>query len=301
MNFDFENVQTTEFGIGRDDGDAHAFHCVDVNGDVQTALLEMAQATWEAMQRENPTPPRYDPSEKHASKEHVALPLNDELAVRMHALHTAQNLDNDQAALNHMEDVFCYFARFTDNQGRHLTALRRATQFKGILRSRGRLMRMVDDSLQIVEDQIFKLDSDFDLLIDDENIHILRPSGFEFAGKLQEAILAAVEDNIEALEDELAFVDFASIQEYASSHPRAARYLASIRSQQEVARIDMAHLTEACGATGVQINVEDETISVDEQHIMGFLEVLDRRRYEVRLVPEEPEQYRAPSRQRIGQ
>jgi len=299
MNFDFGNIQTTEFGTGRDDGDEHAFHCVDVNGDVQTALLEMAQTTWEEMQHENTEPPQYDPAEKHASKEHMILPLNNELAVRMHALHTAQNLDNDQDALNDMDDVFCYFARFTDNQGRHLTALRRATQFKGILRSRGRLMRMVDDSLQIIEDEIFKLDSDFDLLIDDENIHILRPSGFEFAGKLQDAILAAVGGNVASLQEELPFVAFAPIKEYASTHPRAARYLASIRSQQEVARIDLAHLTEACRATGVQISEDNDTISVDEQNIMGFLEVLDRRRYEVRLVPEEPEQYRAPSRQRI--
>lgn len=32
---------------------------------------------------------------------------------------------------------------------------------------------------------------------------------------------------------------------------------------------------------------------------MGFLEVLDRRRYEVKLVPDEPEQFRAPSRTRL--
>src|SRR2546426_481228 len=77
--------------------------------------------------------------------------------------------------------VFCYFARLTDSKGRRLTALRRATQFKGVLKSR--LLRLVTDSLKLVEDHIFKLDRDFDLLIDSANVHILRPSGFEFAGE----------------------------------------------------------------------------------------------------------------------
>ena len=151
----------------------------------------------------------------------------------------------------------------------------------------------------MVEDRVFKLDNDFDLLIDSQRVHILRPSGFEFAGKLQEAILGAVANNIALLGSDLPFVQFEGIQQYASSHPRAARYLASIRSQQEVARIDRQHLIDACGATGVEIAEDGEQIVVDEGNTMGFLEVLDRRRYEVRLVPEEPEQYRAPSRTRL--
>jgi len=300
MNFDFDNIQIVEFGVGRDDGDNHAFHCVIVGNPVQAALGEMACSTWESMQRENADPPRYNPAEKHAAIEHLMLPLDDELAVRMNALHAAQNLDIDQDALQDMDDVFCYFSRFTDNQGRQLTALRRASQFKGILRNQGRLMRIVDDSLQIVEDQIFKLDNDFDLLMDDENIHILRPSGFEFAGRLQDAIMAAVQGNVAMLQVDLPFIAFAPIEEYAMTHTRAARYLASIRSQQEVARIDRGHLIDACRATGVEIDAEDENIIVDERYFMGFLEVLDRRRYEVRLIPDEPEQYRAASRKKVN-
>lgn len=297
MDFDINAIRTVEFGVGRDDGDEHAFHCIMVDDGVQAALGEMALATWKSMQNLTNDPFRYEPSEKYSGCEHVYLPLDDDLAVRMRNLHEAVNLDIDQDALDNTEAIFCYFARFTDEQSRHLTALRRATQFKGVLKSR--LIQWDTDALKMVEDRVFKLDNDFDLLIDNQRVHILRPSGFEFASKLQDAILGAVAGNVEILQSDLSFVQFSGIQEYASTHPRAARYLASIRSQQEVAKIDRQHLIEACGATGVEIAEDGERIVVDDRNIMGFLEVLDRRRYEVRLVPEEPEQYRAPSRTRL--
>ena len=297
MDFDLGAIRTVEFGVGRDDGGEHAFHCIMVDDGVQKALAETVAATWDQMQNLDNDPRRYEPSEKHSGCEYVYLPIDDELAIRMRYLHEAVNLDIDQDALKDTDAIFCYFARFTDQQCRLLTALRRATQFKGVLKSR--LMQFGTDALKMVEDRVFKLDNDFDLLIDNQRVHILRPSGFEFAGKLQDAILSAVTSNIKTLQADLPFVEFSGIQEYASTRPRAARHLASIRSQQEIARIDRQHLIEACQATGVEITDEDEQIVVAEGHIMGFLEVLDRRRYEVRLVPEKPEQYRAPSRTRL--
>jgi len=297
MDFNLHAIRTVEFGVGRDDGDEHAFHCVMVDDGVQVALGEMAAATWQAMQDLTNEPVRYEPSEKHSGCEHVYLPLEDDLAVRMRNLHEAENLEIDQDALDDFEAIFCYFARFTDEQEKNLTALRRATQFKGVLKSR--LIQLGTDALKMVEDKVFKLDKDFDLLIDNQRVHILRPSGFEFTGKLQDAILGAVTENAASLQAELPFVNFDNVSEYASTHPRAARYLASIRSQQEVARIDRQHLIDACKATGVEISAEGEKIIVGDRQIMGFLEVLDRRRYEVKLVPDEPEQYRAPSRKRL--
>lgn len=203
----------------------------------------------------------------------------------------------DSAALSDPATVFCYFARLTDERGRRLTALRRATQFKGVLKSR--LIRLVSDALKLVEDRVFKLDSDFDLLIDSRNVHVLRPSGFEFAGRLQEAVLEAVPKNIAAIEKDLPFVEFAGIRDYAAKHPRAARYLASIRGQMETESIDRSALRKLCKSTRVEVQLANGKIIVAEGHEMGFLEVLDRRRYELVLVKDSPERYRAGSRRRI--
>jgi len=146
---------------------------------------------------------------------------------------------------------------------------------------------------------VFKLDTDFDFLIDSANVHILRPSAFEFAGNLQDAVLAAVPQNIGAVQKDLPFVDFAGIEEYASKHPRAARYLASIRSQKETKNIDRAALRELCKTNGVEVQVKNRKVTVADGHEMDFLEVLDRRRYRLELVKGAPERFRAGSRQRI--
>lgn len=298
LEFDLGGVTVTEFGVGRDDGDGQAFVAVPVDADVQAALREMVSATWDAMQNVQDEPAKYEPSEKHESTEYLYLPLADDMASSVRELHEATNLDIEAGALDEPADVFCYFVRLTDKKQRRLTALRRASQFKGVLKKR--LIRLVSDSLRLIDDNVFKLDNDFDLLIDSANVHILRPSGFEFAGKLQQAILDAVPDNIKAIRKDLAFVEFGGIEAYAGKHPRAARYLASIRGQEETKNIDKSLLKKLCKQTGVEITELNGKIVIADGHEMGFLEVLDRRRYEVSLVKEKPEQYRAASRRKIN-
>lgn len=299
LDFDLGNVTVTEFGVGRDDGNGRTFVAVPVDADVQAALHEIVDATWKAMRKDDDGPAKYEPSEKHGSTEYLYLPLDDDLAVSVRELHEAASLDINAAALSDPGDVFCYFARLTDNKKRRLTALRRATQFKGVLKSKNRLVRLLDNTLRIIADGVFRLDNDFDLLVDATNVHILRPSGFEFAGRLQQAILDAVPENITAIRKDLAFVVFDGIEEYAGRHPRAARYLASIRGQKQTKNIDKALLKKLCKQTGVQVAESNGQVNVAAGHEMGFLELLDRRRYEVSLVKEKPERYRAASRRKI--
>lgn len=298
LDFDLGNVTVTEFGVGLDDGNGQTFVAVSVDADVQAALREMVQATWDAMQEDEDGPAKYEPSEKHGSTEYVYVPLGDDLASSVRDLHEAANLDIDAAALDDPSDVFCYFARLTDKKKRRLTALRRATQFKGVLKKR--LIRFVTDSLKLIDDRVFKLDSDFDLLIDSGKVHILRPSGFEFAGKLQQAILDAVPANINAIRKDLKFVEFGGIQEYASKHARAARLLASIRGQEETKSIDEAALKSHCKRTGVEVKESNGKLIVAAGHELDFLGVLDRRLYDVELVKGQPERYRAASRRKIN-
>src|SRR5438105_2908971 len=96
----------------------------------------MSQETWSALQKLTTAPAKYEPAEKYASHEYVYLPLDDRLALRVREIHEANNLPTDNSPLAQLPDVFLYFARLTDSKGRRLTALRRATQFKGVLNSR---------------------------------------------------------------------------------------------------------------------------------------------------------------------
>jgi hypothetical protein len=297
LNFDIDNVNVTEFGVGRDDANGQTFIAISIDVDVQKTLEEMVRQTWETMQADKEGPVRYEPSEKHAGTEYLFLPIDDDLSTSVRILHQAVNLPIGSAALDDLSTVFCYFVRLTDMKGCHLTALRRATQFKGVLKSR--LLRLVNDSLKIIEDRVFKLDSDFDLLIDSNFVQILRPSGFEFVGDLQEKILAAVPQNIASIQNDLKFIDFSEIQDYAITHPRAARYLASIQGLRETKNIDKSALKKLCKSTGVDINDTTGRIEINPGHEMGFLEVLDRRRYEVELVKGVPERFKASSRRKL--
>jgi Domain of unknown function (DUF4868) len=294
LQYDFSTTVTTEFGVGKDDGPQQKFFLMTVDADIQEALRDMALTTWNSMQSETHTPERYDPSEKHGGIEYLYLPLGNVLAK---AMHNAANLPLNVAALNDPASVFCYFARMTDTEGRTLTALRRATQFKGALKKR--FIRLHTNALKLVNDPLFKLDQDFDLLMDSAHLHILRPSGFEFAGKLQNAIMAAVPQNISLIQSELPFVEFAGIEAYAMKHPRAARYLASIQSQEQGKNIDKRALKALCKQTGVEIKESKGKLVVADAQIIGFLQVIDRRRYQVELVKGSPERYSAASRQKI--
>jgi very-short-patch-repair endonuclease len=270
-----------------------------LQGQGQTALQEIAQNTWDTIQGMNSDGSEYQPSQKYASQEYVHLSLNSELAVRMRNLHTSVNLTLDSNALEDPSSLFCYFAQFVDLQGRRLTGIRRASQFKGIVKSR--LIQFISDALKLVVDNTFKLDRDFDMLIDSSRVHILRPSGFEIVGKLQESICAAVPGNIATIQQEMTFVDFACIQAYAESHPRAARYLASIRSQRETQNISAERLKHVCITHGIQLEEEaDGRIIVRPGSELDFLNVLDRRLYELELVEGQPERYKASSRQKVG-
>ena len=230
IEFDLEAVKIVEFGVGRDGENERIFVTVPVDDSVQKVLKEMVHATLDRMKKDENGPSEYQPSEKHGALEWLYLPLTNELCLDLRVLHAANNMDMDAGALSSPSDVFCYFARMVDARGRRLTALRRASQFKSVVKKKGWLIRWVDDSLRSVKDDIFKLDADFDFIIDQRNVHIIRPSGFEFAGRLQSAVCASVSRNVAEIQEALPFVDFDCIERYAVGHVRAARYLASIRS-----------------------------------------------------------------------
>jgi hypothetical protein len=296
LSFDLENITITEFGVGRDGGDGETFVLVPVDADVQAALLDMVTATGDALD-EMGDPSEYEPSEKYDAHEYILLPLQNDLASHFKLLHTADNLALSAEALAEPSEIFCYFVRMSDSSGRRLTAIRRSTQFKGVLKSR--LIRLVTDAMKLVTESVFKLDRDFDLLVDQNMVHVLRPKALETIGKLQAAVLAAVPENVSVMQEQLPYVDFDSIRDYAIGHSRAARNLAALRSSGRAMNIDRAALIKMCAKTGVQLLEANGKITVESAYIVGFLEVLDRRRYEVELVIDSPEPFRASSRQRI--
>lgn len=302
LYFDMSQVVTVEFGIGLDEPDAPKFFHVPSTKEVQQTLIDMVVNTvteLSALDTSEQDPEPYEPSEKYASEEHTYLPINNPLAGLVKELHESNNLDNGGSLLVDQDaDVFCYFVKMTDASGRRLTAVRRASGFNLIGRKR-RLIVLVSDAVELAPQPLFKLDNDFDLVVDDRYVHILRAAGFEAVGRLKQAILDSVDRNITEIEQSLPFLDVENIKEYASGHVRAARYLASIRAQGRLSDVDPAKLKAYCERQGVQLIERDGKLIVENESAMNFLLVLDRRLYDVDWFTNgEREQYVAHARRR---
>lgn len=293
LEFSLDNVEMTEFGVGFSDNEGRSFYSVRANENMQVALQNMACSTMNSMRNDRFDPEHYSPAEKYGGTKHLFVPAHEDIGNEARLLHDAVQIPLDADALNDSSNVLWYFARFWDNSRRKLTAVRRATQFKGILNKNS--VTLVGDYLDIVEDDVFVLDTDFDILIDSAGIHIWRPTAFESFANVRELILNSAQNNVTVLGQQLGFLDIQNIQSYASTRLRAARYLASIRKQ-NLAGITKDALVSQCRDTHVNVEEINGRIIVPNSEVMGFLEVLDRRRYLVSLVPGAEERFVAARR-----
>ena len=295
LDFDLHRIATTEFGVGR--RGPTGFFFVPTDNIVQRALREMVLDTCDTMAPAARPEARYQPSEKYKSPEYCYLLSHDPMVELFYDLFTASNLPTRSGLPSNLRDLTCYFVRLTDRTGRRLIAVRRATYFKGIARKR--LLRFSDDTLELIPDSVFKLDEDFDLVMDANTLHIWRTNSLESLGGLKDRILETVPANVHRIREAIPFVACDPIESYAADRIRAARYLGSIR-RHNLDGIDRAALESLCTETGVEFENAEGNLRVSDQHVMAFLEVLDRRRYRVELVREAPELYRAGSRERVG-
>ena len=156
--FDINGADFVEFGVGLKEEENERFTLVPVDVSVQAILKQMAIATRDEMNGVRAEPNPYETSEKYESPEFLFVPIEEAIASRFRDLHTANNKQPEADALKDPTAVFCYFARFKFKRSDiHLTAVRRATSFKGILKAQ--LIRFLDNSLKLIEEQAFKLDS----------------------------------------------------------------------------------------------------------------------------------------------
>ena len=283
IEFDMSQIRTTEFGVGQKVGEIVQYSLSNVDDTVREALRGEVQAMLNGMAQWALDPPRYDPAEKYGSKEYLVLPLDHELSASLAEFHEADNLSLRTPDLQLLRSAFCYFMRGTDWKGRRLTALNRASQFKATLGRQGRLMMLASDTLQVISNPVMQLNVGFDIVIDSKHIHIFHPASFRTLGNVDEAVSQAVPRNVDAISRAVGFVKWSNIEEYATGQPRAANLLASIRTQGFAKNLDKAALKSLCQNTGVRLDTTQGHITVPDDQILPFLEVLDRRRYEIGL------------------
>ena len=300
LNFDFNEISSATFGIGTRTGAETDFYSVPVDSGVGAKLRAMARATVEKMEVLSADPDPYEPSNVSKGQQHITISLDDPLVQLFRDVYEMNSPQTGGGAIlrNSPRRVFCYFARFIDAQQRRLTGMRQPSQFRAVLAQRNRLIRLFGDELQAIEDApLFRLDMDFDLLVDLQEVRILRPSHFETIGRLQEHIKAAAITNVETIVNQMPFLNVDSINNVAKKNLQAARLLASVATKSfEGMTIDS--LKRACDEQRVPLVEGDGRVTIDDDNAVHFLKVLNRQRLSIMLIPGEREVYDASVRTR---
>jgi hypothetical protein len=301
MNFDIQNVKLITLYGFFDDGQLQRHVQVPVAPDVCAELHVMLHKTISSLglPQSAVNLAQFDPSEKYGAAEALKLPLATPYVQDLQAIINLRNLPSDINALNDVADLQYYYAIFQDQAGRLLYAFRRASQFKGVTKSV--LAIVTGGALSLIQQRVFRLDIDFDYIVDCASsfIYILKPSGFEFTTNVHGQILLAAAANGQAIGAAIGFIDMTGLINYATSHPKSARLMAAIKSRNDLHQIDRTLLVQACTENGIAINnPATGSLAPATGSEYDFLCILDRRAYTATLVPNVPENYIAASRAR---
>ena len=299
MNFDFDDIEAVTFGVGVRRDDNPSFRDVPVDRPFEATLREVSSSTWIRMNEISPAPHPYDPANFAGGSQHLFVDIDDPTAEVFKVFLQEDQLPPGGTILRDPTRVFCYFARLVDSQGNRLIGIRRSSTFKGLAKQRNRVARLIDDTLHLEPDNMFRLDSEFDVLVASDEVRIFHPKGFESLAQLREVIREAVPRNVEAARQHLNFVDFGVIEEAATRDLRIARVLASVLAT-GISGVTLDSLRQYCEETNVDINVANDRIIIEEDQVVDFLDALSRRLLTATLVPGEREVYRAPVRHRVS-
>ena len=296
--FGFNQIQSVEFCVNvRMNRDHRTNYLVPVDQSVQDALKQVLDATVAAMEPEERDWAPYELSEKHASRESLLADLTDAPMASVRALHEEEGWVINASALADPKKIAYYFGVFRDESGRRLTAVRQATQFKGAFK--GRFLSVIDNTLRMVADRVFKLDDQFDFLITDQHVYILHPAGFERVAEIEE--FAAQEARVKtlALGSTVKFIDFDALADYVGQHRRAARLVAALNSRGDLHAIKRSMFVKAAQETGVVLEQKGRKLVPAKGSEIGCLEMLDDRRYTTALKPGPKPAFVANSRRRV--
>ncbi len=292
---DFRNI---EFGICTIIEGQQAIVRIPIDDSVRTMLYEMHEAFYNSYFGIEGDPEQYQPSEKYGTTEKLIIPLNNENLASLQELYNQNNIPIANVALGEIANsITYYFAIFRHRNGSKQIAVKRPSTFKGLLRKK--LIQFIDDTLQVLPDNVFKLDNDFDFVIHENLIDILHPTGFNFIANIDEEILRSAAATTRQLTARIQFINFNYLADFVGHSKTAAKLVASIKSRVDLERTSQEKLLEKCARIGVTVREENGQLIPEENDILRFLEILDRRGYDFDITDDQPEIYVASSRKRI--
>ncbi len=251
------------------------------------------EGTWE----------KHDISEDYGEARPVYAARDTDYLQDLSAIFDADAFDDLSNAHQHAGDIDYYFADLRDNQGRKALGIKKGTQLKTTLRARRKLMRIVtaDDTLKMVEDDVLKLDKEFDAIVTSDYVFMRNIRAVEYLADIVTHVTGAAASKVQHVNNMVNFLDLSRIAGDISRHRRKAKLAASIAARSDLSQIRQDRVQEIAQLQGVKFKtLDDGRLQPRRQDETKLLEILDDRRYDMDLTAAGPVPYRATGRQRVN-
>lgn len=294
---DIGEATARNFGITLRNGGDMFF--VPTDGDTKTAMAEVLQATYDALNGIDGDWEAFDISEDYGSARKLYAQRDADYSGDISDLYDIGALADIANLDEHASEIDYYFCEFYDDQDRKIVGIKKAAQFKTTLAARNKLIRIVDDTLQLIDDNVLKIDPVFDALITDDHIYILKPRPFEYLANIVAHVANAATDKVAYIHDNIAFLHMERIKGKIGQHPKMARLAASIASRDDLGTFQRAPIEALAEQHGIKFKEVDGRLQCRVADETKLLEILDARRYHLDLTTNGGVPYRASARQRV--
>lgn len=298
QQIDLQTVTAQNFGVKmRSDA---SLHFIPTDGGTRAVLADVLSATVGAFNRIEGDWQAYDISEDYGEARRIFAPRDAEHFGDVSAIFDIGAL-NDLANLDeHIHDIDYYFCEFRDAANTKIVGVKKAAQFKTTLAARNKLARLVNDTLQMIEENVVKIDPLFDALITDQHIFILKPRAIEYIADMVTHVAGAATEKVRHIHDHITFLDLSRIEAKIASHPKMARMAASIAARDDLGEFQQEKIVSLATQHGVVFKEVDGRLQCRVADEAKLLEILDARRYHLDLANDGGDPYRASARQRVS-
>ena len=93
-------------------------------------------------------------SEDYGKQRCVFAARNTDYLADLSTIFDEGDLDDLSNAYQHIRDIDYYYSVFFDSDERKVIGIKKGMQLKGVLGARNRLVRLADDTLQLIKDDV---------------------------------------------------------------------------------------------------------------------------------------------------
>jgi len=293
-NFNVGNIASVDFCATLKQGDRFF---IPTDGGVQEALATILRDTVSGFDVIEGDWELHDISEDYGDRRRVYAPRNFPLFETMSEIFDSGALPEMPDLQDHLAELDYYFAKFIDSEGRVMVGVKKARTAKATLGAQNKLVRLIDNTLVLIEERVLRLDKQFDVLISADHVFILDSRATEQVAKIVERVAASASAKVQEIHDAVPFLDLSRIKSKIARHPKLARIAHSIASHPNLHGIQRAAIESLAAAQGIHFKEVDGRLLCNVTDETKLMEVLDARRYHLDLTATGAVPYRATARQ----